>query len=328
MTGPGSTAGGERSTPLTLAKPRALLLTRTDDRLSFLYLDRCAIHQSDNGTVAVIEVEGGTRSTQIPVATLSCLMLGPGTSITQQAAAHLAGAGCAASFVGGGAVRSYGAFLSPYAPTDRLQRQAVVSTDPELRAEAARRMYLKRFPGTSSATFAGATIEQMRGAEGLRMRAVYEQHARRHRLRSWRRNTGTRPEMGPPDTVNLALNAANSALYGIVNSVVIALGVSPGLGIIHTGNRQSFTLDVADMYKTRITIPLAFSLKGHADPCNAALRALRDELRMLRLLPEIVSDIDMVLGVEVDDGWTVEALQLWGPAGEVEATWSHAEWST
>lgn len=304
------------------------MLTRVDDRLSFLYLDRCAIHQSDNGTVAVVEVEDGTRSTQIPVATLSCLMLGPGTSLTQQAAAHLAGASCAVSFVGGGAVRSYGAFLSPYAPTERLQRQAQVSVTPELRVEAARRMYLKRFPGTSSATFANASIEQMRGLEGVRMRAIYDQQAKKHRLRSWRRNTGTLPEQGPPDSVNAALNAANSALYGIVNSVVLALGMSPGLGIIHTGNRQSFTLDIADMYKARVTIPLAFSLKGHADPYNAALRALRDELKMVRLLPEIVDDIDTVLGTDVSDAeWTTDALQLWGPAGEVEATWSHAEWS-
>ncbi|WP_168581966.1 type I-E CRISPR-associated endonuclease Cas1e [Gephyromycinifex aptenodytis] len=314
-------------TPLPLQKPRALLLTRVDDRLSFLYLDRCAIHQSDNGTVAVIEVEDGSRSTQIPVATLTSLMLGPGTSITQQAAAHMAAAGCAATFVGGSAVRSYGAFLSPYAPADRLQRQALVSTDPDLRAEAARRMYLKRFPGTTSATFADASIEQMRGIEGLRMRAVYEQQARKHRLRAWRRNTGTQPELGPPDSVNMALNAANSALYGIVNSVVLSLGLSPGLGIIHSGNRQSFTLDIADLYKTRVTVPLAFSLKDHGDPFNAALRTLREELRLLRLLPQIVNDIDMVLGIDVADDWSVDALELWGPAGEVEATWSHAEWS-
>ncbi|WP_186526345.1 type I-E CRISPR-associated endonuclease Cas1e [Leekyejoonella antrihumi] len=321
----------DKITPVRLTRPSALLLSRVDERLSFLYLDRCAVHQDDNGTVAVVQTDQGRRSTQIPVATLTCLLLGPGTSITQQAMASLSRVGCGVSFVGAGAIRSYGAFLSPYAPTDRLQQQAKMATDPQLRVETARRMYVKRFPGTSSATFADGTIEQLRGIEGIRMRGVYQQHAKKQRLRGWRRNTGTIPHDGPPDNVNRALNSANSALYGVVNAVVLALGLSPGLGVIHTGNRQSFTLDIADLYKTNVTIPLAFSLHQDTDAETTILRKLRDGLRLVRMLPQIITDIDEVLGLPVThdpDEWDIDSLRLWGPRGEVEGNWSHAEWTS
>jgi len=320
----------DHSTPVRLTRPSALLLSRVSERLSFLYMDRCAVHQEDNGTVAVVEVESGRRTTQIPVATLTCLLLGPGTSITQQAASALARAGCGVSFVGAGAVRAYGAFLSPYAPTDRLERQAHIVVDPELRVDAARRMYVKRFPGASSATFAQGSIEQMRGIEGIRMRGVYDQYAKKQRIRGWRRNTGTRPEDGPPDIVNRALNSANSALYGIVNAVVLALGMSPGLGVIHTGNRQSFILDIADLYKTRITIPLAFGLHKDPNPESTVLRQLRGRLQLVRMLPEIITDIDDVIGLPGErdaDDWDIDTLRLWGPRGEVEGNWSHAGWT-
>lgn len=316
-------------TPIRLQKPNALLLSRIDERLSFLYLDRCAVQQDDNGTVAVSTGKHGVRSTQIPVATLTAVLLGPGTSVTQQAMASMSRAGCGVSFVGAGAVRAYGTFLSPYAPTARLERQAKIVTDPDLRLESARRMYVKRFPGTSSSTFSKATIEQLRGIEGIRMRAVYDQHARKARLRNWHRNTGSRPSDGPPDAVNRALNSANSALYGIVNAVVLVLGMSPGLGVIHTGNRQSFVLDVADLYKASVTIPLAFGMNGEGDADNAVMRRLREDLRLVRLLPRIVSDIDDALILELgdnEDDWDVNTLRLWGRDGEVQANRSYAGW--
>jgi len=313
-------------TPVRLQQPNALKLARIDERLTFLYLDRCAVRQDDNGTVAAVETENGLREVYLPTATLTALMLGPGTSLTQQAAAALARSGCAVVFTGAGLVRSYGAFLSPYAPTRLLERQAAIVSDPGLRAEAARVMYLKRFPGVPSSTFADATIEQMRGLEGVRMKATYQRCSAKARLGRWRRNSGTDPGMGPPDSVNRALNSANSALYGVVNSVVLALGLSPGLGVIHTGNRQSFTLDIADLYKADLTIPLAFALNGHEDPENAALRKLREGMRLARFLPRVVEDIHDVLGEQSVDPrqWSVDELRLWGSFGEVPANRSQS----
>lgn len=323
---PLSTEG--RATPRGLQRPSALMLSRVDERLSFLYLDRCRVQQNNNGTVAAVDTADGYVETQLPVATLTALLLGPGTSVTQGAMASLSRAGCAVAFVGAGAVRSYGAFMSPFAPTQRLEAQAAIVSDQERRVEAARLMYLKRFPGVPSSAFAHATIDQLRGVEGLRMREVYQRHAKKARIATWRRNTGMDPKDGPPDLSNEILNRANSALYGVVNAVVLVLGLSPGLGIIHTGNRQSFTLDIADLYKTETTIPLAFTMANEKAHPDDVLRRLRDRLQLVRLLPRIVGDIDDVLGMaDGQQDWDVNPLSLWGEQGEVQANRSHAEWT-
>jgi len=49
-------------------------------------------------------------------------------------------------------------------------------------------------------------------------------------------------------------------LYGLCYSVVAALGVSPGLGFIHTGHDLSFIYDFADLYKADYSIPIAFKI--------------------------------------------------------------------
>ena len=60
-----------------------------------------------------------------------------------------------------------------------------------------------------------------------------------------------------------SLSAANVALYGLVHSIVVALGASPGLGFVHTGHDLSFVYDVADLYKAEFTIPIAFEVAAN-----------------------------------------------------------------
>lgn len=253
----------------------------------------------------------------LPTATLAALLLGPGTSITQAAAAALARTGCAAVFTGSGMVRSYGAFLSPFTPTDLLLRQAAIVSDPGQREQVAKAMFVKRFPDSSPVTAVNAhvSIQQLQALEGARMKATYQATARQHRLTKWRRNNGTDPSMGEPDAVNIALNHANVALYGVVNCAVLLLGLSAGLGVIHTGNRQSFTLDIADLYKTKITIPAAFACHADANPGKAVMERMRNNLRLVRLLPTIVDDIHELLGADNTstngEDWDVDELWLW-----------------
>jgi CRISPR-associated protein Cas1 len=68
--------------------------------------------------------------------------------------------------------------------------------------------------------------------------------------------------------INKALSAANVCLYGLCHSAIVALGLSPGLGFIHTGHERSFVYDIADLYKAEIAIPVAFEmlrkLKSHS----------------------------------------------------------------
>lgn len=300
-------------TPHALKRPSALRLARAADRLSFVYVDKCSVSQDDNGTVLSVNGENGPRLVYLPTATLCALILGPGTSITQPAAAALAASGCIVMFTGSGMIRSYSSFVTPNRPTDLLLRQAAVVSDPDRRASVARSMFTKRFPGQIDTT--NADIQQLQALEGVRMKALYRMHAQRHRIPHWRRNNGMLPKMGPPDAVNVALNHANTALYGVVTCVVILLGLSPGLGVIHTGNRISFVLDIADLYKAEITIPVAFAAKDAVNPGQEVNRALRDNMRLVRLLPRIVDDILELLHMpspsQDGDDWDVDDIWLW-----------------
>jgi CRISPR-associated protein Cas1 len=83
-------------------------------------------------------------------------------------------------------------------------------------------------------------------------------------------------------------------LYGICHAALVTLGYSPALGFIHTGKALSFVYDVADLYKTQITIPVAFSVaaSGNPDVEREARRLCRDSFVETRLLKTIVEDLD------------------------------------
>ena len=94
--------------------------------------------------------------------------------------------------------------------------------------------------------------------------------------------------------MNRALSAANSCLYGVCHAALVTLGYSPALGFIHTGKALSFVYDVADLYKTQITVPVGFSVaaSGSPDVEREARRLCRDSFVETRLLKTIVEDLD------------------------------------
>jgi CRISPR-associated protein Cas1 len=99
-------------------------------------------------------------------------------------------------------------------------------------------------------------------------------------------------------TLSTALWAANSCLYGICHAAIVSAGYSPALGFIHTGKMLSFVYDVADLYKTEVTIPVAFHVVGEGiqDLESRVRRACRDSFRAARLLQRIVPDLEQALG--------------------------------
>lgn len=304
------------ATPHRLKTPSAVALTRATDRLSFLYLDRCHIRQDNNNTIAeVTNRNGHTRTTRIPTTILAALLLGPGTSITQQAVAQCSRSGCSITFIGSGGTRHYGTFLCPNTSTALLSKQAQICSNTDLRISAAITLYNKRFPNTLNKLLGNQpTLEQLRGLEGARVKALYSNEARKAKLKNWRRKHSHNNHNAPLDPVNEALNYANTALYGITHAIIQILGLSPGLGIIHEGNRQAFTLDIADIYKPTTSIPLAFAVRNETNPGDAALTRLRETMTLIKLIPHIVQDIHDVLNEQQpadSDDWDIDSLNLW-----------------
>src|SRR3954454_16019220 len=136
------------------------------DRWSYLYLEYGTLDQSAQGLV----FENRSTMTSIPIHQLSLVMLGPGTTITHAAVKALAGNNCLLAWTGQDGVKLYAHSTGGTFSARRLIRQARLAADEQRRLEVARRMCQKRFPGQA---LAGQSLEQLRGMEGLRVRASY-----------------------------------------------------------------------------------------------------------------------------------------------------------
>lgn len=290
-------------------------LVRADERISFVYFERCVVSQAENA-ITVTDDEGTIR---IPVATLGVLMLGPGTSISHKAMATIGENGASVVWVGERGVRMY-ASGRPLTHSSRLLMcQARLVSNTRTRLAVARQMYQLRFPDEDVSSL---TMQQLRGREGARIRKVY---------RYWSQETGVewkRREFDPDDydagsEINKALSAAHVCLYGVAHAVIVALGCSPGLGFVHTGHERSFVYDIADLYKAELSIPVAFKTSAlHPDDIGSATRKnMRDALYDLSIMKRMVKDITDLfsIGSDVDES-QVDSLRLWDERnGEVAA---------
>ncbi|WP_416445192.1 hypothetical protein AB3K78_00460 [Leucobacter sp. HNU] len=127
--------------------------------------------------------------------------------------------------------------------------------------------------------------------------------------------------------MNQALSAANTSLYGVVHSVIVALGCSPALGFVHTGHARSFVYDIADLYKAELTIPLAFDLAADPplDVGGEARRGLWEVLHGGAFLRRCTRDLQRLLLPDLDADPTVAtvedgAVRLWDGIGDGQAT--------
>lgn len=296
-----------------LGKPTLAMLPRIADSLSFLYMESVRIVQDDTGVCAQVESPRGVERVYLPTASLACVLLGPGTSITQPAMATFARHGTTLVCVGAGGVRTYAGIAPPQLTTDWLEHQAKAWASEDERLAVAVRMYEHRF-GTGSAP-PGSDLARLRGLEGQRIKALYRMLATKHGIARFRRNYDP-DAWDAQDPVNLALSAANAALYGVVHAAVLAMGCSPALGFIHSGTQTAFVYDIADLYKAKTTIPLAFSLSGSTQPEREARVRLRDELRLIKLMPTIVTDIQRILAPDATISatpQTADIVHLWDP---------------
>ncbi|WP_329359854.1 type I-E CRISPR-associated endonuclease Cas1e [Streptomyces anulatus] len=264
-------------------------LTRTAERLSFIYLERCTVHRDANAITA----EDADGTTHIPSATIGTLLLGPGTRITHQAMSVLGETGACVIWVGEHGVRYYAGGRALSRSAALLEAQATQWANVRSRIAVARAMYRLRFPDEDPARL---TRHELLGREGTRVRDCYRSQAARTGV-SWNGRKYTPGDFTSGDAVNQAITAAAQCMYGVAHAVVASLGCSPGLGFVHSGHELSFVLDIADLYKTDIGIPLAFDVAAEAeeDVGSRTRRALRDRVNETRLLDRCVRDIKGLL---------------------------------
>lgn len=275
-----------------LVKVTRETLPQIKDKYPFLYLERGRL-EIDDSSIKWVDATGNV--VPLPVATLNCLLLGPGTSITHEAVKIAAAANCSICWVGEDSLLFYAAGFVPTADTRNLRQQMELATDGEKSIKVAQRFFNRRFPG---ADLKGKSLQQMMGMEGHRVRALYQAKAEEYQV-GWKGRQFTPNKFELSDVTNQILTASNAALYGILCSAVHSLGYSPHIGFIHSGSPLPFVYDLADLYKEHLCIDLAFSLtKDMAGRYNKHKVSAAFRLRVIEmdLLAKIALDIAELFG--------------------------------
>lgn len=282
-------------------------LPRISDRVSFIYIERSKINRIDS---AIISTDS-RGMVKIPAAMIGVLLLGPGVEITHRAVELLGDTGTSIIWVGENGVRNYSNGRPLASSTKFLEKQAKLVSNSRTRLKVARKMYQMRFEDEDVENL---TMQQLRGREGSRVRGVYRKYSKSYDIK-WEGRNYKVEDFKDSDLINQALSACNVCLYGICQSVIQALGMSSGLGFVHTGHDKSFVYDIADLYKADITIPLSFKITSEYESSEDISRecrlAMRDIIRETKLVSKINKDLQYLMEIDNEDAFEFDNIYLW-----------------
>jgi CRISPR-associated protein Cas1 len=260
------------------------------DRISILFVEKGNLDVLDGAFVVVDK--NGIR-THIPVGSVACLMLEPGTRVSHAAVTLAARVGCLLVWVGEAGVRLYASGQPGGARADRLLYQARLALDDDARLKVVRKMYTMRFKEEPPSR---RSVEQLRGIEGARVRKLYELLATQYKV-EWKMRNYDAENWGSGDIPNRCLSSATACLYGVCEAAILAAGYAPAIGFIHTGKPQSFVYDIADVFKFDTVVPVAFRIAARkpSDPERDVRLACREAFRQTRLVRHIIPAIEEIL---------------------------------
>lgn len=277
-------------TSVLYGKPPFELLRSVKNRIAFLYLEYGLVEREQNALV----FRRNGRDFDLPVASLTALLLGTGTSLTQPAVAEISRWGCNVLFVAGGGLGLHATYSSGHPNNaQKLIAQAATVSNSASRKQAARRMFALRW-GVGLDTLP-SSIREMQLQEGRRMREVYRKESDRTKVKFEKRIA--RVDYEGDDVINQTITAGNHLLYGLAASVITGLGLSPGLGVVHNGNMRAFAFDIADLYKESLVIPMAFDLVAQGLGPEAVRRSFREQEIHHKLIPQMIDAIHHCLAL-------------------------------
>lgn len=261
------------------------------DRVSMIFVGRGQIDVKDGAFVVIDEVNG--ERMHIPVGSVACLLLEPGTRVSHAAVKLSATTGTLLIWVGEAGVRLYSAGQPGGARSDKLLYQAQLALDDSLRIKVVRKMFEIRFDEEAPQR---RSVDQLRGIEGARVRKLYKSLAHQYGLK-WDGRRYDPNDWDSSDPVNKCLSAATACLYGVTEAAVLAAGYAPAIGFLHTGKPKSFVYDIADLVKFETVVPAAFKVAASSPtkPDRDVRIACRDAFRKTKLLNRLIPLIEDVL---------------------------------
>jgi len=265
------------------------------DRHGLLWLEYGRLSVED-GTLRFVAAQSETLDAgdyAIPYQAVSMILLGPGTSLTQDVLRLCARHGVLIAAVGEGGVKSYTAPPMGQGRSDIARLHAERWADPKQRLDTARRLYTWRF----GRVLPHRDLETLRGIEGARMKESYKLVAQRFGI-EWHGRRYDRDNPEAADLPNQAINHAATFVEAAAAIAVAAVGALPPLGFIHEDSSNAFTLDIADLWRVEVTLPLAFASvqaiqKGKGDvSIEREVRKRASKLfRQEKLIPKMIDRI-------------------------------------
>ncbi|MGK5094767.1 type I-E CRISPR-associated endonuclease Cas1e [Deltaproteobacteria bacterium TL4] len=265
------------------------------DRLSYLHVGHARLDVDDSGLV--MTQTDGSPFRQIPVASLSLILLEPGSVITHEAVKLCSQHKCLLIWVGEGGVRTYSAGYTDFSNSEKILHQTWMYHDPKQRLIVVRRMFEQRFQAPCPVN---KSIDQLRGMEGQRVKKRYQELAEKYDV-PWNGRFYDPDNWDKANPINKTISVGTSCMYGIVEAAILTAGYSPAVGFLHSGSPLSFVYDIGDLYKDSQVLLLAFELvKAHAAQAETLIRhELRNRFRVNHFLATIIPDIEAILAPEV-----------------------------
>lgn len=275
------------------------------DRHGLLWLEYGRLFVED-GTLRFVAAGSDTLAAgdyAIPYQAVSMLLLGPGTSLTHDVLRLCARHGILLAAVGEGGVKFYTAPPMGQGRSDVARTHAHLWANPSKRLDIARKLYAWRF----GRVLPHRDIEVLRGIEGSRLKEAYKILAQKYGVH-WRGRLYDRDDPESADLPNQAINHAATFMEAAADIAVAAVGALPPLGFIHEDSSNAFTLDIADLFRVDVTLPLAFSAvqeyqKHREQSLEREIRKRAAKLfRQEKVIPKMIDRIKELFGVDDSGG--------------------------
>jgi len=274
-------------------------------------VEHARVHVEDGRVVEVRADSGRLLTWNIPHANLACLLLGQGSSITQEAARLLAAERVLVGLCGTGGTPLFLAAVGEYRPTDRALTWMERWRSPAWRLAAAKNLHLQRIglvlrrfprhsiapPEAAVAAFEAAIhraddLDALRGAEAAFAKTLYAHTAAALGI-PWR---GRIRDDDQTDLPNRRLDAANYLAYGVAATALWICGIPFFLSVQHGASRAGgLVFDAADVLKDATCLPLAF--KTSHLPWPQARETIVQDLQQIDAIALLIAWLDNVLAL-------------------------------
>ena len=266
------------------ARPPLDTLAPAKDRWTPVYLEHGRV-EVDDSSIKWLASDGTVC--RIPVATVSAIILGPGTTITHAAVKVAAQCNCPLLWLGEDGLHFYSFGITPNHDNSMARIHASAWAAPQKRNEIARRMFRHRFPDVPTG---GVSIKQLRGMEGRRVKSLYQELGSKFGV-TWKGRDYNPENWNLADNVNRALSCATASHYALTSAVCCSMGFIPQLGFVHVAGTLPFIYDAADLYKHETSWPAAFEAisidpKDDGTLVRKIFKRNVEQTRMLQRMPD------------------------------------------